>query len=66
MGGATFSMVAYEGAAISYERVSGDPVRALEVVEDGLRRLIESPETKRWRVSLQSRRERLKQKAIQF
>jgi uncharacterized protein YprB with RNaseH-like and TPR domain len=61
-----FSMVGHEGAAIHYERIAGDAVRALEVVEQGLAHLGDVPETNRWRVSLCARRERLKQKMIQF
>ena len=62
----TFSMVGHEGAAIHYERIAGDAVRALEVVEHGLAHLGDVPETHRWRVSLTARRERLRQKAIPF
>ena len=62
----TFSMVGHEGAAIHYERIAGDAVRALEVVEHGLAHLGDVPETHRWRVSLNARRERLRQKAIPF
>ena len=62
----TFSMVGHEGAAIHYERIAGDAVRALEVVEQGLAHLGDAGETHRWRVSLTARRERLRQKAIQF
>jgi uncharacterized protein YprB with RNaseH-like and TPR domain len=61
-----FSMPAHEGAAIYYERIAGDPRSALEVVDRALARLDEKPETRRWRVSLESRRERLRQKVIQF
>jgi hypothetical protein len=61
-----FSMVGHEGAAIHYERIAGDATRALEVVEQGLAHLGEVAETNRWRVSLCARRERLKQKMIQF
>jgi uncharacterized protein len=61
-----FSMVGYEGAAIHFERIGGDPVRALAVVESGLARLRDLPETRRWRLSLSARRERLGQKAIRF
>jgi uncharacterized protein len=61
-----FSMVGYEGAAIHFERIGADPVRALAVVESGLTRLQDVPETQRWRRSLSARRERLKQKAIRF
>ena len=63
---ATFSMVAYEGAAIHHERIAGNPLRALEIVEEGLARLAGLAETKRWHTSLSARRERLRQKAIQF
>jgi len=63
---ATFSMVAYEGAAIHHERITGNPIRALEIVEEGLLRLAGLAEAKRWHTSLSARRERLRQKAIQF
>ncbi len=62
-----FSMAAFEGAAIYHERISRDPALALEVVERALARLEEdilSP--KRWRFLLQARRERLRQKVIDF
>jgi uncharacterized protein len=62
----SFSMTAHEGAAIYYERVAGDLRRALEVVDRALARLEDKPEARRWRASLESRRERLRQKAIQF
>jgi hypothetical protein len=62
----TFSMPAYEGAAIHYERVAGDLQRALEVVDGALARVEDKPQTRRWRASLQSRRERLRQKVIEF
>jgi uncharacterized protein YprB with RNaseH-like and TPR domain len=61
-----FSMQGYEGAAIHYERVARDPSRALQVVEAAMERLREVPEARRWRASLASRRERLRQKVIQF
>jgi len=61
-----FSLVGYEGAAIHYERVAADPARALQVVEHGLARLSEAPEQKRWAQVLRARRERLRQKTIQF
>jgi uncharacterized protein len=61
-----FSIIGYEGAAIYYERVAGDAVRALEIVDRALSRLEQTAANKRYRVSLQSRRERLKQKAIAF
>jgi uncharacterized protein YprB with RNaseH-like and TPR domain len=66
MAGDAFSMIAYEGAAIYYERVAGDALRALEVVDRALSRLEDTAGNKRYRVSLQARRERLKQKAIVF
>jgi uncharacterized protein YprB with RNaseH-like and TPR domain len=62
----TFSMVGYEGAAIHYERVAGDPRRALELVELALARLEGVAGTNRWQKSLSARRERLRQKAMQF
>lgn len=66
MQSATFSLAAYEGAAIHFERIAGDHVRALEIVDQALSRLVEVPEHKRWRTLLESRRERLRQKVIQF
>ena len=66
MASTEFSLVAYEGAAIHYERIAGDAVRALDVVDRALERLADKPENKRPRGSLQARRERLKQKAIVF
>jgi uncharacterized protein YprB with RNaseH-like and TPR domain len=62
----SFSMVGYEGAAIHYERIAGVPRRALEVVESALARLDGVLETDRWRKSLSVRRDRLRQKAMQF
>jgi len=61
-----FSMVAHEGAAIHYERIMSDPLQALQVVESALARLADSAGHKHWQALLQSRRERLRQKAIQF
>jgi uncharacterized protein YprB with RNaseH-like and TPR domain len=61
-----FSMVGHEGAAIHWERIAGDPARALEVVEKGLARLGDGDGMHRWRASLSARRERLRQKVIQF
>ena len=61
-----FSLVGFEGAAIYFERVASDAVRALEVVDRALLRLEDTPGNKRYRASLQARRERLKQKAIAF
>jgi uncharacterized protein YprB with RNaseH-like and TPR domain len=66
MGDMTFSMIGHEGAAIHYERVAGDVVRALEIVEHALSRLCSQEGTHRWRASLSARRERLRQKVIQF
>jgi len=66
MADAVFSMIAYEGAAIYYERVAGDALRALAVVDRALSRLEDTPGNKRYLASLQARRERLKQKAIVF
>jgi len=62
----TFSMAGHEGAAIHYERVAGDPRRALELVESALTRLEGVAGTNRWQKSLSARRERLRQKAITF
>ena len=62
----TFSMPAYEGAAIHYERVACDLQRALGVVDGALTRLEDKPQTRRWRASLQSRKERLRQKVMEF
>ena len=62
----TFSMPAYEGAAIHYERVACELQRALEVVDGALARLEDKPQTRRWRASLQSRKERLRQKVMEF
>jgi len=61
-----FSLIAYEGAAIYHERVAEDPSRALEIVEHGLHRLEDAAANKKWRRLLEARRERLRQKAIQF
>jgi uncharacterized protein YprB with RNaseH-like and TPR domain len=62
----SFSMAAFEGAAIHYERIEGNPVRALEVVDEALARLENDSEHKRRKALLLARRERLRQKAIQF
>jgi uncharacterized protein YprB with RNaseH-like and TPR domain len=61
-----FSLVAYESAAIYQERIAGDMEAALHVVEEGLERLHDSPQNKRWRTLLRSRWERLQQKVIGF
>jgi len=62
----TFSMVAFEGAAIHHERIEGNPVRALEIVDEGLVRLENDAEHKHRKALLLARRERLRQKVIQF
>ena len=62
----TFSMVGHEGAAIHYERMAGDLHRALQIVEEALGRLGNRPESDRWRKSMTARRERLRQKVMQF
>jgi hypothetical protein len=62
----TFSMVAFEGAAIYFERIEGNPVRALEIVDEALVRLENDAEHKSRKALLLARRERLRQKAIQF
>lgn len=62
----SFSLVAYEGAAIHFERIVENHARALEIVDEALVRLEHGPENKRWRFLLQARRERLRQKVIQF
>jgi hypothetical protein len=61
-----FSMVGHEGAAVHHERIGGVPLRALEVVERALTRLEGAVENKRWVASLHARRERLRQKVLQF
>jgi len=61
-----FSMVGHEGAAVHHERIGGVPLRALEVVERALMRLEGAVENKRWVASLHARRERLRQKVLQF
>ena len=60
MGYPEFSMTGYEGAAIYYERVAGDFEKTLRVLEEGLRRA----ESKRWKILLKSRWDRLQQKVI--
>jgi uncharacterized protein YprB with RNaseH-like and TPR domain len=64
MASPVFSMVAYEGAAIHYERVASDRVRALSIVNSALARLESATENKRHRASLQARQERLQQKGM--
>jgi len=62
----SFSLAAYEGAAIHYERIERDHARALEIVEEALGRVAEIPEQKRRKALLEARRERLRQKVIYF
>jgi uncharacterized protein YprB with RNaseH-like and TPR domain len=62
----SFSMVAFEGAAIYHERIEGNHVRALEIVDEALARLESSAEHKSRKTLLLARRERLRQKVIQF
>ena len=64
--GPAFSLPAYEGAAIYYERIVGDHGRALEIVERALVRIEQTEETQRWRTSLKSRWEKLRQKVLRF
>jgi uncharacterized protein YprB with RNaseH-like and TPR domain len=64
MASTPFSMVAYEGAAIHYERVANDRPSALSVVNDALERLEDAPENRRHRASMQARQDRLKQKGM--
>jgi len=62
-----FSLCGYEGAAIYHERIARDPMLALNIVERALARLEQNPSPhKRWRLLLEARRERLRQKVIQF
>jgi hypothetical protein len=61
-----FSMVAFEGAAIYHERIEGNHIRALELVDEALVRLENDTEHKHRKAMLLARRERLRQKAIQF
>ncbi len=62
----SFSLAAYEGAAIHYERIEKDHVRALQIVEEALTRLEEAAEQKRRKALLKARRERLRQKVFRF
>jgi len=61
-----FSMAGYEGAAIYHERIEGNHARALEIVEEAIGRLDDASEYKRRKTLLLARRERLRQKVIQF
>ena len=63
---ASFSIVAFEGAAIYHERIEGNHARALEIVDEALARLEDGVEHKRRKALLLARRERLRQKVIQF
>jgi hypothetical protein len=53
-------MTGYEGAAIYYERVAKDYEAALRVLEEGLARA----ESKRCKLMLQARWDRLQQKQL--
>jgi uncharacterized protein len=57
-----FSMVGYEGAAIYHERIARNFDAALQVLEEGLSRA----ESKRWKMLLKARWDRLQQKIIQY
>ena len=59
-------MTGYEGAAIYHERIVRNIEAALQVIEGGLQRLDDSPQTKRVRGLLHSRWQRLQQKVIGF
>jgi uncharacterized protein YprB with RNaseH-like and TPR domain len=61
-----FSRTAWEGAAIHYERVAGDAVRAFQILEQALTVLDKVAGNKRDRAALERRRERLLQKGIRF
>jgi hypothetical protein len=61
-----FSLAAYEGAAVYHERIAGNVEAALQVVEQGLQRLGDSAQDKRWTRLLRARWERLQQKVIGF
>jgi hypothetical protein len=62
----SFSMVAFEGAAIHFERIEGNHARALEIVDEALARIDLDAENKRRKTLLLARRERLRQKVIHF
>ena len=62
----TFSMVGHEGAAIHHERIAGNVAGALEVVQRALDRLGDEGGAHRWRAALSARRERLRQKLMEF
>jgi len=50
----------------NHERIEGNHVRALEIVDEALVRLDDDSEHKRRKALLLARRERLRQKVIQF
>jgi len=62
----TFSLAGYEGAAVYHERIAVRVETALQIVEEGLRRLGDSTNEKRWKRLLRARWERLQQKVIGF
>jgi hypothetical protein len=61
-----FSIAGYEGAAIYFEHIAGDLDTAVRVIEEGISKISGCPEKKRWNALLQSRWDRLQQKAIRF
>ena len=62
MGSLEFSMTGYEGAAIYHERVAHNFEAALRILEEGLART----DTKRWKMLLKARWDRLQQKVMQY
>ena len=66
MAGETFSRTGWEGAAIHYEKIAGNPTRALQIVERALSLLEGLATNKGDRVALTGRRDRLLQKGIPF
>jgi len=61
-----FSRTAWEAAALYYERIAGDAVRAAGILDRALRRLESAEASKRDRAALSAHRERLQQKGIIF
>jgi hypothetical protein len=57
-----FSMTGYEGAAIHYERILGDLENAQRILEEAMRRV----ESRRLRMLLKARWDRLQQKIIRY
>jgi uncharacterized protein YprB with RNaseH-like and TPR domain len=55
-----FSMAGYEGAAIHCERITHDFERAIYILEEGFQRA----ESKRWKMLLKARCDRLRQKVM--